>query len=274
MNKQLVTIGIPSYNHAKYIIKCLDSVKDDSYTNKEILIVDDGSSDNSVEIIREWQSKNPSINSRLLIKKNRGINAAFNDIINNAEGEYICILASDDAFMPDSIKIRLKVFEERPEKLAVIGDAVVINEDNKIIMESAIVDLYKGDKSNYTTDDLLLYSVVKQWSVPGPVLMVKKSLYNIIGLYPEKQFAEDINFYMKVIGLKLLAFVDQPVAQYRVHQTNTGGNPKFAKQLSMAFIKAYISNIKYYPLKLQLIILKRLMGRIYLYLKAVAASNT
>jgi len=268
MNNHLVTIAVPSYNHGEYIHYCLDGIRDEGYSNKEILIIDDGSSDDSIEKIMQWKSKNPKISLTLIARKNKGLNATLNELVANANGEFICFIASDDILLKDAVSSRLKVFEKRPEKYAVIGDAKVINSTNDIIMDSAIEDLYRGNKENYKDDSRLLSSVVKEWSVPGPVLMVRKDLYKIIGPYPEKQFAEDINFYMKVVGLRLLAFIDHPVALYRIHSYNTGGNSKFSKQLSMAFIRAYIGNIKYYPFKLQLIILKRLAGRFYLYLKA------
>lgn len=269
MNKSpLVTIGIPSFNHGKYIQFCLDSIRDEGYANKEIIIIDDGSSDDSIEQINNWKVGNPGIPITLIARENKGLNATLNELLANSTGEFFCLLASDDAFLKNAIDVRLEVFRKQPEKYIVIGDAKVMDENNNIIMDSAITDLYKGNKENYKTDDLLLHSAVKEWSVPGPVAMMRKDLYDIIGKYPENQFAEDINFYMKTIGLRLLAFIDFPVALYRVHSNNTGGNPKFAKQLSMAFIKAYVANIKYYPFKLQLRIIKKLAGRVYLYLKA------
>lgn len=262
----LVTIGIPSFNHSEFIIFCLDSIRDEGYNNKEIVIVDDGSTDCSVEKIQNWKLCNPEVNLTLISRENRGQNATLNEIIDVSKGVYLCLVASDDALLYNSIKSRLEVFEKFPKKFVVIGDAHVIDENNNLILKSAISDLYRGNKENYKSDELLLESVVKEWSIPGPVVMIRKTLYDIIGKYPENQFAEDINFYMKTIGLRMLIFVDTPVALYRVHSTNTGGNPKYSKELSMTFIKAYIQNIKYFPLELKFRILKKLCGRIYLYL--------
>lgn len=268
MNEPLITIGIPSYNHSKYIQYCLDSVRDEGYTNKEVVIIDDGSTDNSVELIEIWKANNPQINLTLITRENKGLNSTLNELVSKANGEFYCLLASDDALLFNSLQVRLDVLLKHPNKYIVIGDAMVMDSENNIIMESAITNLYKGNKDNYKTDDLLLYSVVKEWSIPGPVAMMRKSIFDVIGKYPEDQFAEDIFFYMKTIGLRMLSFVDFPVAMYRVHPNNTGGNKKYSKELSMTFIKAYIATIQYFPIKLQLIILKKIAGRIYLYLKA------
>lgn len=268
MNKPLVTIAIPSYNHSMYIQFCLDSIRDDDYPNKQILIIDDGSTDDTVDKIIEWRTNNSDVALDLVSRPNKGINATLNDLIANTKGEYIVFIASDDAIIKGSIQIRVDVLENNPEKYIVIGDVKVIDENNSIIMESGIVDLYKGNKENYKSDELLMKSVVAEFSIPGPVFMLRRSIYDIIGLYPINQFAEDINFYMKTIGLRMVIFIDHPMALYRIHENNTGGNPKYSKQLSMTFIKAYVANLKYYPFILQLKIIKKLIGRVYLYIRA------
>jgi glycosyltransferase involved in cell wall biosynthesis len=265
--KNLVTICIPSYNHASYIKNCLDSILQESYSNLEIDILDDGSTDSSVEIIRNWQRDNPNIRLKLEVQENKGLNYTLNKLVSNANGIYICFLSSDDALICNSISKRVEVLKNHPNKLAVIGDSKVINFNNEVIYQSAIEELYNGKKSNYMTDEKLKFSVINEFSIPGSNLLVKKSLYEIIGPYPPI-FAEDINFYLKVIGLDLLIFLDETVNSYRVHENNTGGNPKHSKKISKTFIYSYLNNIKHYNWKYKLIIIRKLLGRIYLFVKA------
>ena len=87
-------------------------------------------------------------------------------------------------------------------------------------------------------------------------------MYEKIGPYPDI-FAEDIYFYLRVIGLGLLIYLDEPVAYYRKHKENTGGNSKYAKELNRTFIISYWLNMKYYKGRLKLQLLKKLLGRIY-----------
>ena len=260
-NFDLVTIVIPSYNHVLYIENCLDSILIDNYPNLEIDILDDGSTDGSVEIIRNWQQNNPKIKLRLKVQENKGLNFTLNELISNANGVYVCFLGSDDALYPGGIYKRVEILKKHQDKLVVIGDAKVINFENEVIYESAIEDLYKGNKSNYVSDDKLKYSIINEFSIPGPVLLVKKELYEIIGPYPPF-FAEDINFYLKVIGLGLLIYLDEPVAYYRVHGNNTGGNSKYSKEINKTFIYSYLNNIKHFEWKYKLILIRKTIGRI------------
>jgi glycosyltransferase involved in cell wall biosynthesis len=257
-----VTVAIASYNHSQFINYCLDSVKKDNYLNKEILIIDDGSTDNSIEIIENWITQNPDIITRLIKRENKGLNATLNELVRNCSTEYFCLLASDDALMQNGISKRIDLLEKSPNKLAVIADAVVINSKNEIIYQSAIEELYRGNKENYMTDGKLKYSIINEFSIPGPVLLVKRKLYDVIGPYPNL-FAEDIFFYLKVIGMELLIFLDEPVAYYRSHENNTGGNKKYAKEINKTFVVSYLKNMKYYKGRLKLLLIKKLLGRIY-----------
>jgi len=261
INTDLVTICIPSYNHAFFIKNSLDSILQESYSNLEIDIIDDGSNDSSVEIIRNWQQDNPNIKLRLSVQENRGLNYTLNKLVSNANGTYICFLSSDDALFSDSISKRVEILKKHPNKLVVIGDSKVINSNDKVVYQSAIEDLYKGKKLNYMTDEKLKFSVVNEFSIPGSNLLVKKKLYKIIGPYPPI-FAEDINFYLKVIGLDLLIFIDEPVNYYRVHDNNTGGNLKHKIQLNKTFIYSYLNNIKHFEWEYKLILIRKTIGRI------------
>ncbi|MDB5248565.1 MAG: glycosyl transferase family 2 [Segetibacter sp.] len=254
----LVSVLIPCYNHEKYVDQALNSVVDNSYSNKEIVIIDDGSTDGSYEKIKIWASKNSHlIKVRAFTRENKGLATTLNELIELAAGEFLCLLASDDLLITDSIEKRIAVLLQNPDKLVVIGDAKVINTEGEVIMQSAIEDLYFGKKSNYLTVEGLKYSVINEWSIPGPVILVKKSLYNLIGSYPTNLLAEDLNFYLQVIGRELLIFVDEPVALYRVHDLNTCRHPSNKKRIVSSIIKSYFNNLRYFKGR----------NKIYLFIK-------
>lgn len=95
MNRAAVSVIIPVYNVEKYLTKCIDSVLNQSFSNLEILIINDGSTDGSAAIIEEYEKKNPSI-IKHFDKENGGLSSARNYAIERAKGEYITFLDSDD----------------------------------------------------------------------------------------------------------------------------------------------------------------------------------
>ena len=98
MVEDLVSIITPCYNGGKYIAETIDSVIAQSYSRWEMIIVDDGSTDNSGEIVRQYMAKEPRI--RFLQQKNAGSAAARNNGIRNANGRFIALLDADDLWDP------------------------------------------------------------------------------------------------------------------------------------------------------------------------------
>ena len=94
MNNDLVTIVVPVYNVEKYIERCLNSRIGQTYNNLEILVVNDGTEDKSMEICKRIQLKDSRI--KIINQKNAGLSAARNTGIRNASGKYICFIDSDD----------------------------------------------------------------------------------------------------------------------------------------------------------------------------------
>ena len=265
-NERLVSVLIPCFNHEQYVKECLDSIEQNLYKNLEYVIINDGSTDNSHDEILDWINFNPELKVNYINRENRGLSKTLNQLISLANGEYICIIASDDNLTKNSIKLRVDSLESNPAKYVAIGDTFVIDSYGAVLMQSCIEELWKGDKNRYLSDYGLMYSVVKEWSVPGPSMLARKSVYDIIGMYPEDLLCEDLNFYLQVFGRKLAVFVPENVAFYRIHLTNTSRKPELKKELLKSIVRSYLNNIKYYDLRLKLAIIKRILGNLKLYL--------
>lgn len=102
MRKGVVSVVLPIYNVEKYLSRCLESVVNQSYRKLEIILVDDESPDKCPEICDEWAAKDSRI--KVIHKKNGGLGYARNTGIENATGEYICFVDSDDYIAPDTIE--------------------------------------------------------------------------------------------------------------------------------------------------------------------------
>ncbi|KTD33978.1 glycosyltransferase [Legionella israelensis] len=217
-----VSIRIPAYNHERYITACLDSVLNDSYPNKELIIIDDGSTDGTAEVIRQWLEHNkPSFPVMFKARENRGLTKTINELVRACSGKYLVSLASDDFLLDGGIHTRVEYLEQHHNKWAVFADCIVVDEDNKLIYKSGLTELYSASLSKFLQEDDLLHEIINNWSVPGPVLMVRKDLYEHIGYYNEKFAIEDWDIYIRMASKKLLGFINYPVSAYRLHQHNT-----------------------------------------------------
>ncbi len=122
MKEKLVTVFIPLYNCEQYINKCLDSVINQTYKNLDILVIDDGSTDNSYEIVRQVKDERVRI---LRNEENRGIPYTRNRGLEEAKGEYIVLVDSDDYSLPDRIKKQVEYMEKNKDVVALGTNFIV-----------------------------------------------------------------------------------------------------------------------------------------------------
>lgn len=128
--RPFVTIGIPVFNVGRFIGMTLKSVLNQSYTNFELIITDDGSTDNTVEVIRSFDD--PRI--KLIVDgENHGISYRLNQQIDLAKGKYFVRMDGDDLMFPDRVEKQVRYLEEHPDVDVVGAGAVIIDDDNKII---------------------------------------------------------------------------------------------------------------------------------------------
>jgi len=111
----LVSVVIPMYNAESSIHDCIDSVLAQTYTNYEIIVVDDGSTDNSPSVVQKIIEANSSKNIQMIRKENGGVASARNVGLRAAKGEYIALLDSDDEWLPEKISFQLNIFTQHPE---------------------------------------------------------------------------------------------------------------------------------------------------------------
>lgn len=228
---QLVSILVPVYNHAAYMRRCLDSILADDYPRKELILIDDGSSDGSYTIAQAWLEAHGSAFERVVIKTqpNAGLTATLNRLVQASRGTYLAGIASDDYLLPGSLGIRVTALEAHPDWLGVFGDCVVVDGEGQLSMASGLVDLHGADKAALSQPRLMPAELVLNWSVPGPVLMVRREAYcgpEGVGLFDERLLIEDRDLYLRLLATGRLGFLDRPVAAYRWHGSNSCTNPE------------------------------------------------
>lgn len=128
-NNKCVSIIIPVYNASKYLEKCLDSIINQTYQNIEIITINDGSKDNSLEILNEYASKDNRI--KIIDKENGGVSSARNIGIDMATGKYIMFIDADDYIEKDMLEVMHRQIEEQDAQICLCGMNVV-SLDNKV----------------------------------------------------------------------------------------------------------------------------------------------
>lgn len=271
-NTPLVSIIVASYNHEKYVLNMLETVLQDDYPNKELIIINDGSSDKSDDIITKWvESHKQTLKIVYKFRENRGVCSTLNELIDLSRGKYLLPLPSDDLLVPGSIFERVAILENNPHKMLLITDSLVIDENDKVIMDSSIVDYNKGDKSKFLTDDSILLSTLISPQISGPNIVINREIYEIVGRSKENLIAEDWYFYQRVAARHLMIFKDIICGKYRVHSQNSSGVAiKGSTKMAWTIVLTYWYNWRIMPtFKYKIIALKELIKWFirYLYYK-------
>lgn len=198
----MVSVVIPTYNTAKYIGYTLDSVLNQTYKDFEIIVVNDGSTDNTIEVLKPYTEQ-----IRYIYQKNGGRSKARNTGIQAANGKYIAFLDSDDLWTPAKLERQVEIMEENKEIDFLFGDKQRFADDGKIIISSMFRE--KGYDESFFGDALFVreaYQKLLQSNfIPTGTVILKKECFDRTGLFDKAIYAEDWEFWLRVALFNTLA---------------------------------------------------------------------
>lgn len=244
-NTPLVSILTALYNHESYIKEALDSILSEDYPHKELIIINDGSTDDSEGIVKDWILENGHLFPvEYISRPNKGVCATANELIAKARGKYIVWLPSDDILLNNTIRERVLILENTPDKLVLLSDAAVIDFEGNIIGSSSM-EHHCVDKKNYLSDEGILKQTINGLGISGATLFVNKEIYDLVGLYPEDISAEDWYFFQRAASKSKVLFWDRTVSLYRIHNTNASHELNY--KIFGSIIISFLSNYWYFP---------------------------
>lgn len=225
----LVSVIVPVYNHAQYLEQCLDSIYNDDYPNIELIILDDGSKDESLEVIQNWRVDHPDRFHKFYLEKqeNMGVCKTLNKLVSLSQGKYICPLASDDYLLAGGIQTRVNALENNPDWLLVFGDQIIVDEDNNLINDSGI-SLFRGNKAILSNRKFIEREIILCWPIAGATCLIKKDAFHPeigVGLFPENSCVEDVDFYYRLLARRAVGFIDSKVLGYRIVSNSASHHP-------------------------------------------------
>ena len=205
-----VSIITPVYNVDKYLEECIESILKQDYRNIELILVDDGSTDNSKEIIKRYAKIDNRI--KAVFQKNMGAPTARNKGIELATGEYILFFDSDDVLEENIISEMVSKIEQDNADL-LIGNFIEIDENSKKL----------SDKIFFREEKTINDSIIKECSlfqpVPGNKLYKKEIIKNNNLRFADVKIAQDLNFYIKyLLFIKKVTCINKFVYKYRIIQ--------------------------------------------------------
>ncbi|PER22464.1 glycosyltransferase family 2 protein [Bacillus cereus] len=204
---QLVSVIIPLYNAEKYIEETMESILNQTYKNIEIVVVDDGSKDQSASIVKNIERKYPE-QIKYILQKNQGVSVARNTGIENASGEYISFLDSDDLWHPTKIEKQMESMHKNNMNACYCGYMNFYEETGEKVENTT--NFVKGNM----TKDFLTHQVFAQtstWIFTKSIVMDHN-----IRFTPGCSWGEDLEFLFKLMSVTNVCYVDEYLTYYRI----------------------------------------------------------
>lgn len=226
----LVSVIIPCYNHARFLAESVDSVKQQTYTNVEIIVVDDGSTDDTKMISESL----PGI--RYIYQANQGLSSARNTGFQNSEGDYVVFLDADDYLYPDAIRINLEYLQQNPSWAFVSGWHDKVDEWKYLV---------EKDELSVIEDNHYIHFLQGNYIGMHAAVMYTRQVLNEFKFDTSLKACEDYDLYLRITRKYPVGCHDKNMAAYRIHGTNMSGSIPFMLKSALRVLesqKVYLKN--------------------------------
>lgn len=235
MYTALISVTVVTYNSEETVLSTLNSIKEQTYDNIEIVVSDDCSTDNTLQLVKSWLADNGSrFKSFILLEmeKNKGVSANSNNAMKNCRGEWILGMAGDDILKPDAISNYMAYIEKNSAAQIVFSKCQDFTENAKGITYGRIrpddkVKAFFGKSLEEQLKELLFVNYI-----PAPSNIIKREL--IINKYPREEkyrYFEDYPYWVKLLrnGIKFY-FMDSVTVLYRQNESASHSKKRYVNE--------------------------------------------
>jgi len=230
MKSGLVSIIMPVYNGERFLRQAVQSVLDQDYPNWELVAADDGSTDQTSQVIHSFHDSR----IRYSYKENGGQASALNHALDLAEGEFVTTLDADDWLSPGNLGARVRCLEKQPEHDAVYSDGFYTYEDGRPLAR------FSDYCASNVTGDLFGLLLTSNMFGTGAAVLIRSDVIQRRSLrYDEAIFyCQDWDFYLRLAETASFAYLNEPVVYYRLHSANmTMQAPSERKRNALVFTR-------------------------------------
>jgi len=246
-----VSVIIPTYNCAKYLPEAIDSVLRQTYKEYEIIIVDDGSTDNTKEIVEDFIRRYPHIRIRYFYQENKGPAVARNEGIREARGEFIAFLDADDKCLPQRLEEEVKLLNKDRNFGLVHSKIIGLKEEGYIIRKN---NSDRREKEKFLSGEIFKYLLLRKAHICTSTVMVKRECISKVGFFDEKLSllgSEDRELWLRICMSYKIGYIDKPLVLYRHRKGSMTRNEENMVKARYYILKKIFSH-NCYPINLEL----------------------
>jgi glycosyltransferase involved in cell wall biosynthesis len=210
-NPPLISVCMPVYNAERYVAKAVESILTQTLGDFEFIIIDDGSTDGSSNILQDCAARDPRI--RLTSRANRGLAPTLNELIDQARGEFIARMDADDISLPERFQKQVDYMRAHPECVVVGCKIWLADMDGDPLGDGFALQEHEEIDAHH-------FRVGKGTALPHPCVMMRRSAVLTIGKYREFPTGEEVDLFLRLAEHGRLVGLPQVLHLYRIHENN------------------------------------------------------
>jgi len=209
INSKLVSVIMPVYNGEKFLAEAIDSLLNQTYQNWELVVIDDGSTDNTANITKSYADDR----IKYRFQENQGQASALNHGLNLSQGDFVTTLDADDWYPPNSLGDRANFLAQNPDFGAVYGDGNYCNEQGENLLK------FSKHMPNGINGDVYDMLIVSPFYGTGATVLIRKSILSQYKISYDESivWCQDWDFYIRLAAKSLFGYVDSITINYRLH---------------------------------------------------------
>lgn len=209
-----ITVIALCYNHARFLHECLDSIRAQTCQDFELIVTDDASRDQSPELIAAWLAANRPDARYIRHTSNAGICRTLNEALAAARGEFICMIATDDAWHPERLALHLAAMRSHGRDVAVVYSDVDQMDESGAALPEKFIEQHRPGLAPPSGD---IFSVLADGNfIPAMAATIRRQAIKDVGGYDERLTYEDYDMWLRLAERYQFAYCDARVARYRI----------------------------------------------------------
>jgi glycosyltransferase involved in cell wall biosynthesis len=234
----LVSILCLCYNQERFVVESLESIKSQSYSNIEVLICDDFSKDNSVEVINNWIKNNSQLNIQFIShSENQGICKSLNELLKLSKGKYIITIALDDLMEYDKVERHVNILEKSSPNEALVFSNAYLIDDHSVRFQNTFIPYFHQYLSIESGN--FYQALLNDNFIPAMSCVTKSTLIKDVGGWDETLTFEDYDMWLRLSEKYDFIYDDYKSCSYRLHDTNSHKKKDF---LNASFFDIYVKH--------------------------------
>ncbi len=214
----LVSVIAVCYNHSRFVLECLESIRNQTYKNIQLIIIDDHSTDDSVAVIRDWVATHRVECVFVVHSENKGVCRTLNDALSHASGKYVASTSTDDVWMLDKLEHQVRQMAVLPEEVGVLYSDAWRMDQNGVMLPKLFIEYHRSFSAPPEGD--ILDTLIEGNFIPAMTSLIRRSCYVKVGRYDESLCYEDWDMWIRISRRYKFAFSPFISAKYRILPTS------------------------------------------------------